>query len=71
MSRKEKALAFFGRYLPEKLLATIDLDTLTLYESKHVSDAGVSLYNDVLYRCICGILLIILARVDVTTGCFL
>ena len=52
MSRKEKALAFFGRYLPEKLLAMIDLDTLTLYESKHVSDAGVSLYNDVLYRCI-------------------
>ena len=29
----------------------IDLDTLTLYDSKHVSDVGVSLYNDVLYRC--------------------
>ena len=51
MSCREKALAFFGRYLPEQLLAMIDLDTITLYESKHVSDAGVSLYNDVLYRC--------------------
>ena len=51
MSRREKALAFFGRCLPEQLLTMIDLDTLTLYESKHVSDAGVSLYNDVLYRC--------------------
>ena len=51
MSRKDKALTFFGRYLPEKLLARIDLETITLAESKHVSDEGVSLYNDVLYRC--------------------
>ena len=51
MSRKEKALTFFGRYLPDKLLASIDLETISLAESKHVSDAGVSLYNDVLYRC--------------------
>lgn len=48
MSRKEKALTFFGRYLPEQLLAMIDLETISLAESKHVSDAGVSLYNDVL-----------------------
>jgi predicted transposase/invertase (TIGR01784 family) len=51
MSRKDKALTFFGRYLPEKLLARIDLETIDLAESKHVSDEGVSLYNDVLYRC--------------------
>ena len=51
MSRKEKALTFFRRYLPEKLLSAIDLATISLAESKHVSDTGVSLYNDVLYRC--------------------
>ena len=51
MSRKDKALTFFGRYLPEKILAMIDLETISLAESKHISDEGISLYNDVLYRC--------------------
>ncbi len=51
MSRRETAMAFFERYLPQKVLAMINLGTITLAESKHVSDEGVSLYNDVLYRC--------------------
>ena len=51
MSRKDKALTLFERYLPEKVLAMINLDTLSLAESKHVSDSGITLYNDVLYRC--------------------
>ena len=51
MSRKEQALAFFGRYLPEKILSSIDLARITLSESKHMSDSGISLYNDVLYQC--------------------
>ena len=51
MSRREKAMAFFGQYFSKKVLARIKLDTISLAESKHVSDEGVSLYNDVLYRC--------------------
>ena len=51
MSRKDKAMTFFTRYLPSKVLGIIKLETLCLAEGKNVSDAGVRLYNDVLYRC--------------------
>ncbi len=51
MSRKKRATAFFSRHLPEKVLSLINLKTLALAESKHLSDQGVSLYNDVLYQC--------------------
>ena len=53
-SRKEKAKAFFEKYLPPAILAVADLNELTIVESKHISDAGLSLYNDVLYRCPLG-----------------
>jgi predicted transposase YdaD len=51
MSRKEKAKTFFERYLPKAVQEVTNLEEITLAESKHVSDAGISLYNDVLYRC--------------------
>ncbi len=51
MSRKDKAMTFFERYLPEKVLAMTNLETISLAESKHISDDGISLYNDVLYKC--------------------
>ncbi len=51
MSRKDKAKTFFERYLPKQILAITNLEEITLAESKHVSDAGISLYNDVLYKC--------------------
>ena len=51
MSRKEKAKTFFERYLPKSVQEITNLEAITLAESKHVSDAGISLYNDVLYRC--------------------
>lgn len=51
MSRKEQAMTFFQRYLPKEVLDRICLERLELAESKHLSDEGVNLYNDVLYRC--------------------
>ena len=51
MSRKDKAKTFFERYLPKSVQEITNLEAITLAESKHVSDAGISLYNDVLYRC--------------------
>ena len=51
MSRKKKAVDFLARYLPKNVLPLINLDTISLSESKHLSDDGTSLYNDVLYRC--------------------
>ena len=51
MSRKEKAICFFRRYLPQAILELADLKQLELVESKHISDQGIALYNDVLYRC--------------------
>ena len=51
MSRKDKALAFFERYLPVSIREQAELSQLELCESKHLSEEGVSLYNDVLYRC--------------------
>lgn len=51
MSRKHKAMVFFERYLPEKVLSRINIGNISLAESKHLSDRGVSLYNDVLYQC--------------------
>lgn len=51
MRRKEKARAFFERYLPPAIRAKADLSQLTISESKHLADEGVSIYNDVLYRC--------------------
>ena len=50
LSRKEKAKVFFERYLPEDLRDIVDLSQLTLCESKHISDKGKTLYNDILYR---------------------
>jgi len=54
MSRKDKARAFFERYLPKSILEIADPSQLELVESKHISDAGIALYNDVLYRCPLG-----------------
>ena len=51
MSRQDKALAFFERYLPVPIREMADLSQLELCQSKHLSDEGISLYNDVLYRC--------------------
>ena len=50
-SRKEKAKAFFEKYLPPSILAIANLNQLTIIESKHISDAGLSLYDDIIYRC--------------------
>jgi predicted transposase YdaD len=54
LTRKDKAIAFFKRYLPKHILEIADLDQLELVESKHISNVGVSLYNDILYRCPVG-----------------
>jgi predicted transposase YdaD len=54
LSRKEKAIAFFQKYLPQSILEIADLKQIDLVESKHMSDAGFSLYNDVLYKCQLG-----------------
>ena len=51
LSRKEKATAFFQRYLPENIASMADMAHMTLVESQHMSKLGVSLYNDILYRC--------------------
>jgi predicted transposase YdaD len=51
MSRKDKAIVFFKRYLPASVLDIADLSKLELVESKHISDEGLTLYNDVLYKC--------------------
>jgi predicted transposase/invertase (TIGR01784 family) len=50
-SRKEKAKAFFEKYLPAPILSVADLNKLAIVESKHMSDTGLVLYNDVLYKC--------------------
>jgi hypothetical protein len=54
LSRKEKAIAFFAKYLPKLILEIANLKQIELVESKHMSDAGFSLYNDILYRCPLG-----------------
>lgn len=54
LSRKEKAIAFFKKYLPRPILEVADLKQIKLVESKHMSDAGLSLYNDILYSCPLG-----------------
>jgi predicted transposase YdaD len=54
MSRKDKAIAFFKRYLPPAILELADLNQIELVESHHISNQGVSLYNDILYRCPLG-----------------
>ena len=51
MSRKPIAQAMFDRHLPDDLHQEADLSLLEPVESKHISDDGVTLYNDVLYRC--------------------
>ena len=51
LSRREKSTIFFKRYLPEKVVEMANLDQMTLVESQHMSTGGVSLYNDILYRC--------------------
>jgi predicted transposase YdaD len=54
MSRKEKAIAFSQKFLPKDILEIADLKKMQLVESRHMSDAGRSLYNDILYRCPLG-----------------
>jgi len=54
LSRKEKAIAFFAKYLPKSILEVANLNQIELVESRHMSDAGLSLYNDILYRCPLG-----------------
>jgi predicted transposase YdaD len=54
LSRKEKAIAFFAKYLPKSILEIANLNKIELVESRHMSDAGLSLYNDILYRCSLG-----------------
>lgn len=55
LSRKEKAIPFFEKYLQKPILkAATNLDQIELAESKHMSDGGISLYNDILYRCPLG-----------------
>ena len=51
MSQKNKAMAFFARYLPDKVLSKINLEDISLAESKHLSNQRGALYNDVLYKC--------------------
>lgn len=51
MSRKEQAHIFLGLFLPLYIRAEANLSQITLYQSKHLSDEGIDLYNDVLYRC--------------------
>jgi predicted transposase YdaD len=54
LSRKEKAIAFFKKYLPASILEIADLNQIELAETTHISDSGKSLYNDILYRCPLG-----------------
>jgi hypothetical protein len=54
LSRKEKAIAFFKKYLPASILEIADLNQIALAETTHISDSGKSLYNDILYRCPLG-----------------
>lgn len=51
LSRREKAAVFFQRYLPEQIVEIANIPHMTLVESQHMSTGGVSLYNDILYRC--------------------
>jgi hypothetical protein len=50
-SRKDKATAFLKKCLPIWVSEMIDLTKLERVESKHISDIGGSLYNDIIYRC--------------------
>ncbi len=50
MADTHNARAFFQRYLSAELLATIDLDTLTLQEGSKVTQAFQQLHMDVLYQ---------------------
>jgi predicted transposase YdaD len=49
-TRKEKALAFFKKYLPASLLEIIDLSSIELVDSKHALELGINLYNDLVYK---------------------
>jgi predicted transposase YdaD len=49
-SRKDKAIAFFKKYLPAAILAMIDLDSIELVDSKHALELGINLYNDLVYK---------------------
>ena len=48
--RKDMAKKFFSRFLPIELREKADLSKLELVEGKHISDQGVTLYNDLLYK---------------------
>jgi recombination-promoting nuclease RpnB len=54
LSIKEKAIAFFAKYLPKLILEIANLNQIEIVESKHMSNAGHSLYNDILYKCPLG-----------------
>jgi predicted transposase YdaD len=49
-SRKEKAIAFFKKYLCASLLAIIDLDSIEIVDSKHTPELGINLYNDLVFK---------------------
>ena len=44
-------MAFFERYLPDKVLEKINLKDIAIAESKHKDDLGKGLQNDILYQC--------------------
>ena len=49
-SSKEKAVAFLKQQLPLIVRQTADLDHIAQVESKHLSELGVTSYNDIVYR---------------------
>ena len=51
MRRKDIAKPFFQRFLPDDIRPVANLSQMTLVEGKHISDQGVTLYNDLLYKC--------------------
>lgn len=48
-SSKEKAVAFLKQHLPLVVRAKADLDGIEQVDSKHLSELGVTSYNDMVY----------------------
>jgi predicted transposase YdaD len=51
LSRKDKGTAFLSKNLPKSMLPIASLKQTEIIESKHMSDTGRSLYNDIIYGC--------------------
>ena len=51
MRHKKKAMAFLARYLPKEILHDINLEEITLAESKHSSEQWGTGYSDIIYQC--------------------